>query len=339
MLEKAYEDTAKSLRDKEGHSGGRGLTLFRASEGGSCRRRMAYARVFKEPEPTPSQLLLFQDGHLHHKDMASRLGKKFEVTEQERRHSMMIGEDPQITIRGHPDLIIRDPELGRIVIELKTVNHFRFSELTKMGDCYPDHRKQCLMYMWLTGLHMGRVFYKNKNTSSVFDVPIEWDGDEVLRMLKGFLFVAKALQSKKLPPRDRVYGSKDCAWCPFSPRCWKNKVKAPLRENPRELKRGRIDLSGTSRGKKLRRVCQKYWQMKASEKKLNNQTELIRARLLRILDQLKAKEVVAGDMKISRNSVERVVPDKKEVDALVEEGAIRTEANAYWRLDVEEVKK
>lgn len=74
-----------------------------------------------------------------------------------------------------PDVIINVPDYGQMVVEIKSVNTFQFKKMKS----HPSGKKQCMLYMYYTGIHKGIVLCEDKNTQEFKVYYYEYDPAEV----------------------------------------------------------------------------------------------------------------------------------------------------------------
>lgn len=67
-------------------------------------------------------------------------------------------------VAGEPDIVLEHPDFGRVVVELKSINHARFQALRSP---MPDHAAQVAAYVMLTDASSAQVWYESKDTQEV----------------------------------------------------------------------------------------------------------------------------------------------------------------------------
>lgn len=137
--------------------------------------------------------------------------------------------DEETNWGGHVDTIMKTdiPEYPHVLIDYKTMNPFEFSKLEAPK---PAHKTQMQIYLYLSGLKMGKFLYENKGDQSVkeFDVPVDESflakKKEEALLLKHLVTHKNSKGQRVLPPRPPGYigkGHKVCMACKFRAHCWR----------------------------------------------------------------------------------------------------------------------
>lgn len=124
-----------------------------------------------------------------------------------------------------PDIICRIPEFhdGDMIGELKSVNTYQFSKMTK----HLSAGKQLQWYMYLSGIHKGFVLSEDKNMQEVkievydFDPKVVEPFIERCRQIKAAY--KRVFSEKKMVRRPSDAKSDDCKRChdcPMKVACW-----------------------------------------------------------------------------------------------------------------------
>ncbi len=147
--------------------------------------------------------------------------------------------DPETMLGGHVDAIldlrgrtingtyipedatVRDSHL---IIDFKSINSWGFKALAEPK---PEHRTQMQIYLYLSGLAMGKFLYENKDNQSFreFVVPedkelIKQKTDEA-RFLKKVVTTLNSKGERTLPVRPhKKDNNKECVECKFRAHCW-----------------------------------------------------------------------------------------------------------------------
>ena len=137
--------------------------------------------------------------------------------------------DAVLDLRGQEidgELIPKDAseEDSHIVVDFKSMRSEAFRRLTAPKDM---HLTQMQIYLYLSGLRVGRFLYENKNDQSFREFPVYRD-DEVINQkvaeAKGLKNIVKNTNSqgkRTLPPRaHKKDNAKECVECPFRSHCW-----------------------------------------------------------------------------------------------------------------------
>ncbi len=139
--------------------------------------------------------------------------------------------DSETMWTGHVDAILdvgqlqnKKAEEDLIVIDLKSINPFEFNKLTAPKN---THMTQMQIYLYLSGLPIGKFLYENKGNQSVkeFLVPrddsfIEIKKAEAIR-LKYIVEHVNQDEKRVLPQRaHEKKGHTECLGCKFRANCW-----------------------------------------------------------------------------------------------------------------------
>ena len=128
-----------------------------------CDRIVAGAMLgIKPPRSfiTPKTQRIFDNGthmHLRYQCYFHCLRKPFVV------------QAPRLLLKwpliGEADVRIQHPEMGKIVVELKSLNHSQFRSLTQP---FPNHIDQVNSYLGMSGREWtGQIWYEDKNSQDV----------------------------------------------------------------------------------------------------------------------------------------------------------------------------
>lgn len=142
---------------------------------------------------------------------------------------VFLESEEQYNFKGNCDGILElDPgdPTTRYVIDFKSISENGFSYLRR-----PDHKYivQITIYMWLTGIKKGIIFYEDKNKHQLreFLVPYDKDFVEDIKKTSGKLF--KMCKQNKVPKIPKHYNkdNKPCKnfgkKCEFYEFCWGKK--------------------------------------------------------------------------------------------------------------------
>lgn len=120
----------------------------------------------------------------------------------------------------HDDSVKKIP----FVIEIKSVNTFTF----KKQKYHASGRKQCQLYMYLTGIHNGIVLCDDKNTQDFKVYKYEYNPEEIKKEIRRLEQVQEykkqLLKKKKLAKRHEKctgYTSKKAQECPMRDVCFR----------------------------------------------------------------------------------------------------------------------
>jgi hypothetical protein len=148
---------------------------------------------YKLPEEPPTKRMqrIFDNGHFMHmrwQNYFLGLPSAFKV-----RVSAVLRRWP---IVGEADIIVEHKHFGKVVVELKSMNDRRFSEL-KGAD--GDHRNQVNMYAGLDGADSAQVWYENKNDQEVKAYHYPPQPDDFNSLLERAQEIFEQIRQGKLP--------------------------------------------------------------------------------------------------------------------------------------------
>jgi hypothetical protein len=154
-------------------------------------------------------------------------------------------EDKEINMLGHADLIIDFSNLNEekfknvtlnfnkdklpkqpFVIDMKTVNDFRYKQLTKDGPS-EEYIIQLTIYANILDLPFGLLIYENKNSSDVLSFKIEKNEaifEKIKIQAKSMIEMATYSPPLLPPPRPVDKDDYGCGQCGFSSICHKSKI-------------------------------------------------------------------------------------------------------------------
>lgn len=125
-----------------------------------------------------------------------------------------------------PDIICTIPEYyeGKMLGELKSVNTYTFSKMTK----HPSASKQLQWYMFLTGIHKGFVLSEDKNTQDIKLEVYDYDSNLVAPFIERAeaikYYYNRVLTEHKMVKRPKDADNPDCKrcqQCAMRNACWK----------------------------------------------------------------------------------------------------------------------
>lgn len=125
-----------------------------------------------------------------------------------------------------PDIICTIPEYyeGKMIGELKSVNTYTFSKMTK----HPSASKQLQWYMFLTGIHKGFVLSEDKNTQDIKLEVYDYDSNLVAPFIERAeaikYYYNRVLTENKMVKRPKDADNPDCKrcqQCAMRNACWK----------------------------------------------------------------------------------------------------------------------
>lgn len=138
--------------------------------------------------------------------------------------------DEETNWGGHVDAILEISAYNGdgtefMVVDFKSMNPFEFKRLAAPK---PMHKTQMQIYLYLSGLKLGRLLYEDKGTQGVkeFDVPRDDNflaiKKEEAMLLKHRINHLNSNGQRVLPPRAFISaGQRECLQCKFRAHCWK----------------------------------------------------------------------------------------------------------------------
>lgn len=122
-----------------------------------------------------------------------------------------------------PDIICEIDGV-KYVVEIKSVNTYQF----KKGKEHPSGKKQCMLYMYLTGIKKGIVLQEDKNTQefrvNIYDFDYDLIKPYIARLEQIQYFKQRLLEKHKLAKRHKNctgYHCKIAEGCPMRDVCYK----------------------------------------------------------------------------------------------------------------------
>jgi hypothetical protein len=159
---------------------------------------------------------IFDTGH----DMHNRYKRYFEragkLVEEE---AAVVANIEGISIRGRADLIVKDFNGNKRLLELKTVNSRRYEEVVKNGIYYEDHYTQWNIYSGILKLD-GEILYENKDDQRMKVFTIEFNQEKFNKSIGMFKLIDYHIQNGILCPKPDVC---DARYCIAKEYCKKNK--------------------------------------------------------------------------------------------------------------------
>lgn len=101
-------------------------------------------------------------------------------------------------IAGEADAVLYHPQIGKEVIELKSINLLEFRELYAPK---PEHYAQINTYMGMSGIQHGHVIYENKNNQEFKLFPVEFNVMAWREAHAKALQVAAGILERQLPEK------------------------------------------------------------------------------------------------------------------------------------------
>jgi CRISPR/Cas system-associated exonuclease Cas4 (RecB family) len=214
---------------------------FYPSSIGKCSREITYKMLgYPEEDIDPRVLMVFENGHSFHERMENLFKEVGILVAPE-----LPIRDPNLRISGRTDAVIYNPHPdkdkqpkdlvtlkgfeGEVIyngpnneialVELKSINNKGFNRVVSKG-AKIDHKWQLMLYMYLSGIRQGLLYYENKDTQETYEVWVEYDQKVVDKLLNKIITVNQHVDNNTLPPREHSRSSPVCGWCSYSNMCW-----------------------------------------------------------------------------------------------------------------------
>lgn len=124
----------------------------------------------------------------------------------------------ELKIHARLDSIVDIPGFGVCIVELKSINDGGFNYLK--GKPKPEHLDQLMLYMLITGIHTGVVYYENKNSHEPMEFWFEYDEVRARRIVEKIKKILRHLDDKTRPEREYDARSFECTYCDFRSQCY-----------------------------------------------------------------------------------------------------------------------
>jgi CRISPR/Cas system-associated exonuclease Cas4 (RecB family) len=234
LTEENKENQAK--RVAEGRIG-----KFYPSSVGRCRRQIAYQMLGYPGKDIPGQNLLIMDNgtyfheRMEHtfKRMGIMIAPELKLVDSDLRISGRsdaivwnwlkkepVENDLVITLRDTEDKVVYEgPQSDVLIVELKSIKNKNYEKLPKTV-AKMEHRMQLNLYMYLTGIRQGVVYYENKDTQEQKYYYVEYNQEMVDKIISDIRYVIDHIDNNKLPERDYPPISFQCQWCDHKSICY-----------------------------------------------------------------------------------------------------------------------
>jgi len=183
--------------------------------GDECDRRLWLYQ--QERTITKREARIFETGKILEEMILKELKEVFVI--RNRQKEIVIDEK----IKGHVDAVgylRNDPKKNNYLLEIKTMNNRRFTDLTK-GLVPKEYVAQMNVYMYALKLKSGFLVALNKDTSELFLTQLTLDemvAQVHINRLKQI--VATTQEPDRLSIRGLPHTI--CQWCTFKDHCWGN---------------------------------------------------------------------------------------------------------------------
>lgn len=233
------------LEKQRSRSGG--VKKFYPSSIGFCSRRIVYSMLgYPSPEIEARVLAVFENGHSFHHRIETLLEKAGVLIAPEL--SIL---DEELNISGRTDAVIKNPNKdaykethnvilkdteGNVVyegpnnevalVELKSINNKGFNRVRSQGP-KEEHNQQLQLYMYLSGIKQGVLFYENKDTQDTEEFWIDYNEKIVKEIVEKIRTVNEHVANETFPEREGTRSSYKCNYCDYKEICWSDKLIIP----------------------------------------------------------------------------------------------------------------
>lgn len=222
-------------------------TKFHPSSIGYCTRKTVYVMSgYPGAELSPQSLSIFENGHSFHNRMEHWFDKAGILIAPE----LPIKND-ELNISGRTDAVINNPNSTKYqylrevtlvdfndkviytgpdneiaLVELKSINYKGFNRVRNEGP-KEEHVAQLQLYMFLTGIHHGIIFYENKNDQETLEFWIEYDPVLVAKLIDKIKVINAHVAGGTVPDREGTRSSFKCRYCDYQEICWSESLIIP----------------------------------------------------------------------------------------------------------------
>lgn len=239
MVHKHMIDSNKANQEKRIAEGRIGK--FYPSSVGRCRRQIAYQMLGYPGKEIPGKnLLIMENGTSFHNrmehifsEMDILIAPELKLVHQELRISgrsdaivwnwLKQGEvenDSDITLLDPDNKVVYEgPQSDVLIVELKSINNKNYEKLPKTKP-KKEHNMQLQLYMYLTGIRQGVVYYENKDNQEQKYFYVTYDQSVVDKIVSDIQYIIQHIDNSKLPERDYAPVSFECKYCDYFGVCY-----------------------------------------------------------------------------------------------------------------------
>lgn len=214
---------------------------FYPSSVGRCKRQIAYQMLGYPGKPIPGRnLLIMENGTSFHNRMehifekmgimiAPELSLKSEELRISGRSDAIVWnwmktapvENDTIVELKTPDgtVVYNGPQSDVLIVELKSINNKNWEKLPKTLPKM-EHRMQLQLYMYLTGINQGCVYYENKDTQEQKYYYVERNDIMIQQIVDDIRTIIRHLDAGTLPDREYAPVSFECRFCDHRDICY-----------------------------------------------------------------------------------------------------------------------
>lgn len=239
MKIKSLQDVLKEYAEnKEDRPVSQSIGKFYPSSVGKCNRAIVYQMLgYPQKKKDLKSYLILENGTYFH-DRAEKFFKESGYLIA----SELPLKDARLHISGRLDLVMKNtmkeretqtPILLRdannavvydgfaedvMIVELKSISSSGFERLGNKPK--PEHEDQLMLYMEMTGIKDGKLFYENKNDQTMREFDVEYSKAKADKIINKILFCVDCYENNQLPTKEFDKHDFDCTYCDFRSLCW-----------------------------------------------------------------------------------------------------------------------
>jgi CRISPR/Cas system-associated exonuclease Cas4 (RecB family) len=127
--------------------------------------------------------------------------------------------DEIITLTDVNDKVVYEgPQSDVLIVELKSINNKNWDKLPKTV-AKMEHRLQLQLYMYLTGIRQGVIYYENKDNQEQKYYHMTYNPTMVDKIVSDIRYIIDHIDRNKLPERDYSPVSFECKYCDYRDMC------------------------------------------------------------------------------------------------------------------------
>lgn len=295
-------------------------------EGEKCERSIYYDMKFPDKKSllTSGSLVLFDDGRLHESDIRRRLRLVLRSPERELTDDEVGARgkiDNMVYLNAIKSQVVANEALLEIikkhdlnedpVLELKSVNEFKFQQMAKEGKISQSYYDQVQYYLFLLIKRWAIILIKNRNSNGPKEESLPFlefiilaDSARQAQIRAGLFTTKECFEKEILPPRPFLRESTQCSFCRFKHICW-----PPIEEKKSVLDLGKEKIEKPSQ-EILDGAMRLYNQIDKEIAEKEGQKEEARKVIERYFKATKEKELLVDNIKASYSIMRKTYLDK-----------------------------
>ena len=191
------------------------INEFRISSVAYCSRKLYYDKTTPKDERfeyTNKTLGIFAIGTAIHEYIQSYLTNNNLLLLSEGEVTFA---NQDISLIGHYDLLINDPQLGLKVCDIKTCNSKAFNY--RQTEASSHHKTQANTYASILNVNFYSILYVEIETFAMVEHEYQTDKGLFNDVLTKLSLVYEHIQKQTLP--DKITTSWECNYCPYRKKC------------------------------------------------------------------------------------------------------------------------